>query len=545
MSVINDMLKDLDSRREADTTSVPVGDGPPKPGRGRRWFGVGLLLVAVVVLVAAIGVGYRGWGFDSWRALLGMTSMLSAGEGRSDSTETTTRAEADDLSNDAAGASEEAPTETVAAVASPVADETGVASRRAKGDGAGSDGGGGEPQADIRLAGAHVDTGQARTTLELELTDEAGAVEHERDGASGELRLSDVQLADDFSAPSVTDSALRGLVVVPSDDAIAIQYRAAREASVTLEGGTGAERLALRIELPSDERASSSPVTSGSNTGPMASSQSADGSGVAQPDDPAPAAPPDGGAGDGGGGESAAESEAVETPRAKPDAPPEPSGEATASNSQPAAASGGESDGGQITRERKGPTPGEEAEAFYRKALEAIEAGDRATARAELNNALARDGAHTGARQALAMIHLREGRPARAGEVLTDGFDRGARTSTLVSLYARSWLERGEAARAVAIMEEGRETVSVDADYLAMLAALYQQQGRYADAASAYQGALKRQADVAEWWAGFGIALDNSGDGQRARQAYKRALDQGGLSDSLTSYVRRRVDALE
>lgn len=540
MSVINDMLKDLDARRGSESASVPVGGGGAPPGGGRRWFGIGLLLVAVAGLVVALGVRYRGWEPAAWAEATGIYGGGSE-EGKPSE-------RGDDVkpnregAGDAGGESGEGP-----AGESTSAD--GVLEENAAPDAGGHQGAGAEDKASEgqrgaapELAGLSLDTSEAATTLELQLTGGEVAVDHERDGAAGELRLSGATLADGLSMPATGDSALEGLAVVPAGDAVAVRYRAVPGARVTLDDGDKPESVALQIEPPveADASATDEPSTAyaaRAATAEPASAETASMPEVAEPDGAQPATGSAEDAADDGAGDSG---EAVAA--ARESAQREPGG---GTNTGATTASAGAAAAGQITRERRGPTPGEQAEARYRQALEALRTDDRATARAELREALDRDPGHTGARRALAMIHLRDGRPGQAGDLLRAGFDRGARTPALISLYARSWLDRGETQRAVTIMEEGRETVAVDADYMATLAALYQEQGRYGDAAAAYQAALERQRDVPEWWAGFGIALDNSGDEERAAQAYQRALRQGGLSDSLGSYVRQRLDALE
>ena len=81
-------------------------------------------------------------------------------------------------------------------------------------------------------------------------------------------------------------------------------------------------------------------------------------------------------------------------------------------------------------------------------------------------------------------------------------------------------------------------------DYHATLATLLQQTGKPARAAKVWSALLQLDNSNAAWWAGFGIALDSSGQPGKARQAYRQALLLPGLNAALNRYIQSRLSQL-
>jgi tetratricopeptide (TPR) repeat protein len=544
------MLKDLDERAGARETAVPVGGAPRPRRRGRRWLVIGLLLIALAALVVALLVRFASFepiaAVNEWRSQFGSQAPASgtaagpsgneAGRdsGGAGDVASAAPAEADDAASD-----EGAPGENAA-------EASGMSKAAATNDGS-SDAGASAPVSKPVLTQLAIDRHGREIALTASVEGGAIGTEHERTTRGGAIRFTNVALGEGLTVPATRGDALGGVTLVPSDGGAVLRYRLADGARIRFseERSGDQQRYVLSAQLPDEaDQAASAPSETESTTAPEESAnRDAEGNGArARPDAEARAGSAN--AGDEGPASLGAANE-VATPsgvggnEAAPTAgagrsgsEAEPDGEASTAESR-------------ISRQRRGPKPGARAESAYRDALAAFEAGNNAAARDALNTALDADPGHAGARRALAMVHLRDGEPEQAAEVLREGFDRGTRTPTLIALYARSWAQRGNLDKAVAIMEQGRETVSADAQYLATLAAMYQQQGQYEAAAGAYRQALERNRARPAWWAGFGIALENSGDGPRARKAYEQALSRGGLSDSLASYVRQRLSALE
>ncbi len=81
--------------------------------------------------------------------------------------------------------------------------------------------------------------------------------------------------------------------------------------------------------------------------------------------------------------------------------------------------------------------------------------------------------------------------------------------------------------------------------YLKLAAALAQLTAHWPMAAHLYGEILTKRPGAAWAWAGRGIALEQSGQTQRALQADRRALALGDLAPTLTLYLERRIRFLE
>jgi tetratricopeptide (TPR) repeat protein len=189
-------------------------------------------------------------------------------------------------------------------------------------------------------------------------------------------------------------------------------------------------------------------------------------------------------------------------------------------------------------------TPLERAEALYRQAAQQIGQGRNEQARATLAAALASSPEHHKARELAAAVAMQSGHLREAQELLTQGMQLAPQQSIFPRLLARTLLEQGLDAQAVATLERARNAVGADADYLTLLAALYQRAGRHTEAASSYRETIALRTQDARAWLGLGISLEATQDASAA-DAYTRALQLGGLEANLMQYASQRLAALK
>jgi MSHA biogenesis protein MshN len=139
----------------------------------------------------------------------------------------------------------------------------------------------------------------------------------------------------------------------------------------------------------------------------------------------------------------------------------------------------------------------------------------------------------------MALYYLRRGNPGRALEWLPDAAVRLYPSLRLLrARVARSEQGRGEA---LAWLEQDPPAPERHPDYHTMLAALYQQTGQPAEAASIWAGLLETNDSQARWWAGLGIALESQGRSESARSAFAQAARLPGLPEQLRLYVEQRL----
>jgi MSHA biogenesis protein MshN len=83
-----------------------------------------------------------------------------------------------------------------------------------------------------------------------------------------------------------------------------------------------------------------------------------------------------------------------------------------------------------------------------------------------------------------------------------------------------------------------------DAETEALRAAILHRTGSHAEAADAYERALREQPDQAVWWTGLAIAREHNQEPQRALHAYRQAA-QLRPSAAVRDYVEQRIQALQ
>ena len=187
-------------------------------------------------------------------------------------------------------------------------------------------------------------------------------------------------------------------------------------------------------------------------------------------------------------------------------------------------------------------TATQRAERDYAQARRELAAGQEPEALRLLLQALDLDPDHRGARESLLEVLLGRGRVAEAERLLLEALARHPGDLGFALRYARLLVGQGREPAAIDLLEPHAGAVG-DGEHLALLAALYQRQARYAESVASYRLALAANGRSA-WWLGLGISAEGAGDGAAARDAYQKALDGGGLTQPLRAYAEARLSAL-
>ncbi|MCK9395661.1 MAG: tetratricopeptide repeat protein [Methylobacter sp.] len=85
---------------------------------------------------------------------------------------------------------------------------------------------------------------------------------------------------------------------------------------------------------------------------------------------------------------------------------------------------------------------------------------------------------------------------------------------------------------------------SNDETYLSLLAATYQQQQSFTNAAKVYQRLVTINSEKAENWLGLALSQEKLGNSKFAREAYQQALSKNTLKESIVSYIKQRLTEL-
>ncbi len=189
-------------------------------------------------------------------------------------------------------------------------------------------------------------------------------------------------------------------------------------------------------------------------------------------------------------------------------------------------------------------TQEQQSQLAFQHAIHLLSRNDQKNAQLALEEALSFSPAHLRARETLAAILLNTGRISEAANYLKEGLHLMPDAAPLAKLYARILMDQGDIAAAVMALEQARPTVTADPEYYALLAALYQQMKKYAQAAQVYQQILLQRPGIAAWWMGLALAHDAMGQTVHALDAFQRAQRAGGLSNEVLKYVQTRIVAL-
>jgi len=191
------------------------------------------------------------------------------------------------------------------------------------------------------------------------------------------------------------------------------------------------------------------------------------------------------------------------------------------------------------------PLTGEQqSQLAFQRAIQMLSRNNPQDAQLALKEALSFSPTHLRARETLAAILLNTGRISEAANSLNEGLHLMPDAAPLAKLYARILVDQGDIVNAVAVLERARPTVAADPEYYALLAALYQQLEKHAQAAQVYQQILLRHPGTAHWWMGLALAQEAMGETTRALDAFQRAQRAGGLDGAVLKYIQTRIVAL-
>ncbi len=182
---------------------------------------------------------------------------------------------------------------------------------------------------------------------------------------------------------------------------------------------------------------------------------------------------------------------------------------------------------------------------LYQAGLKSLEAGDSTTAAKNFEQALALNPGLVDARLRLISILQQRQEQTAAEMQLRQGLQATPENVVLRKTYARLLLSGKRYAEAIALLEQApRPLIQEDQEYFALLAAIFQESGHFADAARLYRELVNIRPQNALWWFGLGLAADQDGDGSMAQKAYQAALALPGLRPDLQVYVRNRLQVL-
>lgn len=194
----------------------------------------------------------------------------------------------------------------------------------------------------------------------------------------------------------------------------------------------------------------------------------------------------------------------------------------------------------QIERTSLGPIATGRADGHYRTAMQRYHAGQLDESARLLQAALAEEPRHTASRQALAAMLIDRRDYAQAQTVLLEGLALDPSQGAFATMAARLFVRQGDldaAARTLQAAAGERAAPELQATLADVLSRLR----RDGEALVHWNIALQRSPAHAGWWLGLAVSLDGAGRAHDARTAYERALSLPGLKADAADYARERL----
>lgn len=187
----------------------------------------------------------------------------------------------------------------------------------------------------------------------------------------------------------------------------------------------------------------------------------------------------------------------------------------------------------------------ERANAAYNKGASLLKSGQIAIAETRLRKALELNPQHVKARELLAGILLKSERTQEAASIISDGIRMHPDQWAFPGLYAHLLIKQGDNKAALDALTRKIPDIEKATEYHALLAAVYQRLGQYANAATTYRKLVSIMPRKGVWWMGLGISLEAEGKMQDAINAFSRARRTNTLNSELLRFVDQRLSRLQ
>ncbi|MCW8824950.1 MAG: tetratricopeptide repeat protein [Gammaproteobacteria bacterium] len=151
---------------------------------------------------------------------------------------------------------------------------------------------------------------------------------------------------------------------------------------------------------------------------------------------------------------------------------------------------------------------------------------------------------HHSSRQSLIDKLIASARTVEAEGHIKQGIKLFPNYPIYVQKLAQIRMSQGELPIAIAIIEDSIQQGVVNADLYAFAAALYQREKSYQKSIEHYQRALTLNPTNGTWWMGLGISFEQNAQESEALSAFKQAQNSGTLSRKLNSYVKKQITLL-
>jgi len=147
---------------------------------------------------------------------------------------------------------------------------------------------------------------------------------------------------------------------------------------------------------------------------------------------------------------------------------------------------------------------------------------------------------HLEARCLLVSMLIKVGRLQKADAVLEVGLDKHPEYMPFIKLKAYILVKQHNPEKAIKVLQKHLAPTN-DIEYFSLLAALYQQEDHFMQAAEIYDQLTKIQPQKTTWWIGLGVALESAGKNNAAKEAYLRANNLADTTSELKTFLETKL----
>ena len=147
-------------------------------------------------------------------------------------------------------------------------------------------------------------------------------------------------------------------------------------------------------------------------------------------------------------------------------------------------------------------------------------------------------------REALVTLMMAQLDYYQAGEALRQGLALAPQHPPYKKLQARLLMAQGRNAEALQLLRQRPPELLQDREYHDLLASLYQRAGEHENAVLVYQSLLASDPAESRWWVALGISLEALERTGEAVASYRRSLQGRELSVEIRQYSQNRIRSL-
>ena len=184
------------------------------------------------------------------------------------------------------------------------------------------------------------------------------------------------------------------------------------------------------------------------------------------------------------------------------------------------------------------------AEKVFTQGVRQYKQGQFKVSIASLERAIELNPENGQARYLLASTYIQQDRADAALSLLARSVELLPENTKIKQLYGQMLFQIGRQQQAIKVLRTRMPLIDEAPEYHALLAAIYQEMKKHQQSVEIYRTLVSLHPEQSVWWMGLGISLEALDRQPDALSAYEQAMQSGSLSSNLKKYVSQRIQSL-